>query len=179
MVALVRSVRGAPSVDCVPGQLRPLLSLTALALVLAGCGTADVRKIAGDGASGAGATTARVLRLTDGDTFRALVDGRSQPVRIIGIDTPERGDEPCASLATASLGRRIMGRRVRLVWDAERRDRYDRLLAYVEAGGRDVGLALLREGLAEPLRVPPNTARARAYRRASEAAGGPRRSCGG
>jgi len=50
----------------------------------------------------------------------------------------------------------VAGRRVRLVLDAEERDRYGRLLAYVYAGARFVNAELLRDGYAQPLTVPPN-----------------------
>ena len=44
---------------------------------------------------------------------------------------------------------------MRLELDAEERDRYGRLLAYVYAGDVLVNAELLREGYAEPLAVPP------------------------
>ncbi len=50
----------------------------------------------------------------------------------------------------------MAGREVRLVLDAEERDRYGRLLAYVYAGDVFVNARLLREGYAEPIVVRPN-----------------------
>ena len=52
--------------------------------------------------------------------------------------------------------RLVGGREVRLETDAEERDRYGRLLAYVYAGDVLVNAALVREGYAQPLTVPPN-----------------------
>jgi micrococcal nuclease len=47
---------------------------------------------------------------------------------------------------------------VRLRFDVERRDRYGRLLAYVYRAddGTFVNAALVRDGYARPLTVPPN-----------------------
>ena len=52
----------------------------------------------------------------------------------------------------------MAGRRVRLVLDAEPRDRYGRLLAYVYRGrdGLFVNAALVRHGYARPLTIPPD-----------------------
>jgi micrococcal nuclease len=95
--------------------------------------------------------------VTDGDTIRVrYVSGSVGPVRYIGMDTPERGD--CFhERATAANRRLVGGRRVRLVQDVDRRDRYGRLLAYVyTADGLFVNEELVREGYATQLTVPPN-----------------------
>ena len=61
----------------------------------------------------------------------------------------------------------MAGERVRLVLDAEHRDRYGRLLAYVyrERDGLFVNAALVRGGYAVPLTIPPNVAHAGEFRR--------------
>jgi micrococcal nuclease len=116
-----------------------------------------------DGAAPAGQSAGRVVRVVDGDTARVRFDGRVEPVRYIGIDTPESGrpDAPAecyARRAERENARLVSGRRVRLVFDVERRDRFGRLLAYVyRAGdGRFVNAALLRAGYARTLRIEPN-----------------------
>ena len=98
------------------------------------------------------------MRVADGDTVRVRIDGgREERVRYIGIDTPEVTSDECfAAEATAYNERLVAGRRVRLELDAEERDRYGRLLAYVYAGDRFVNAELLRNGYAQPLTVPPN-----------------------
>jgi micrococcal nuclease len=75
---------------------------------------------------------ASVVRIVDGDTLRALVDGVEEPVRLFGVDTPERGD-PCFAEAADVLRLQVALHRgeVLLVPDARNRDRYDRLLRYV------------------------------------------------
>jgi micrococcal nuclease len=83
--------------------------------------------------SAASATLAqRVTRIVDGDTIH--VDGIG-PVRLIGIDTPEtvHPDLPVQAFgieASAFTQRLAEGRVVRLEYDWQRRDRYNRTLAY-------------------------------------------------
>jgi micrococcal nuclease len=89
--------------------------------------------------------------------------GRSEPVRYIGVDTPEsrKPDTPVqcfARRAAAENARIVRGERVRLVFDVERRDRFGRLLAYVYRArdGVFVNAALVRGGFARTLTIPPN-----------------------
>ncbi|MBI2993873.1 MAG: thermonuclease family protein [Gammaproteobacteria bacterium] len=103
---------------------------------------------------------ARIVAVIDGDTV-ILVD--STHVRLIGIDTPELGhggapSEPGALEARAFMSS-LLGpeQTVRLVPDAEARDRYGRVLAHLLLDdGTLVQSRLLEEGLATPLIVPPN-----------------------
>ncbi|MEA2288314.1 MAG: micrococcal nuclease [Solirubrobacteraceae bacterium] len=92
----------------------------------------------------------RVTRVVDGDTIHVSVDGRDETVRLIGIDTPEVGE--CGfRAASRALGELAAGRRVELVADGsqDERDRYGRLLAYVDRGDLDLGETMLRRGWAE------------------------------
>jgi micrococcal nuclease len=104
----------------------------------------------------------QVLKVVDGDTIRVrFVSGAVGPVRYIGIDTPETepraGRPTCfAQEAKRENERLVGGRRVRLGFDADRKDRYDRLLAYVYAGDTMVNEALVAGGFARPLVVEPN-----------------------
>lgn len=87
----------------------------------------------------------RVIEVVDGDTIK--IEG-GQNVRLIGIDTPERGQ--CgyteAAIALASL---IGDRRVQLVAGAKSdKDRYGRWLRYVEVDGTDLNLEMIRSGRA-------------------------------
>jgi len=94
------------------------------------------------GPSRARRATHLVTRVVDGDTIEL---GNGETVRIVGIDTPERGE--CGfERATANTERLVLGRHVRLTVSDEDRDRYGRLLRYVDIGGRDVGLRLIRNG---------------------------------
>jgi micrococcal nuclease len=110
---------------------------------------------------------AQLVRIVDGDTIRVLVDGVEEPVRYIGIDTPEPNatsvatPEPFAQAATDANARLLAaGGSLRLERDVSDRDRYGRLLrhAWVEDDGRWtlVGLALLAEGFAQVTTYPPD-----------------------
>jgi micrococcal nuclease len=108
-------------------------------------------------------TTARVVRAVDGDTIVVDVDGRRERVRYIGVDTPESVKPGARVQCFGNFASRfnhmlVDGRRVRLVTDAEERDRYGRLLAYVYRAddGMFVNAELVRDGYARPLTIKPN-----------------------
>ena len=110
---------------------------------------------------------AQVLRVVDGDTIRVRLDGRTERVRYIGVDTPESVKpgtpvECFAKRAAAANAALVAGREVRLVADVEHRDRYGRLLAYVyrEPDGAFVNAQLVRDGYARTLTIAPNVAHA-------------------
>jgi endonuclease YncB( thermonuclease family) len=102
-------------------------------------------QVASSAPADASATTARVVRWVDGDT----VETTQGTVRLIGIDTPERG--ACGSAAATRQAQAIApaGSRVSLGNPASviDRDKYGRKLRYVGTPtGRDVGLAQIRDG---------------------------------
>jgi micrococcal nuclease len=104
---------------------------------------------------------APVTRVVDGDTIEVRLGGAIEDVRLIGIDTPEtvKPGTPvqCFGPRASRFAKRLLaGRRVRLVFGAERRDVYGRLLAYVYLGRRFVNPVLVRRGLARALTIPPN-----------------------
>ena len=129
-----------------------------------------------DAADDTPATSATLMSVTDGDTIVVKLDGKRERVRLIGIDTPEtanspRGPQPFADEATKAL-ERLLGRgRVELRFDAEERDHYGRLLAYVYAAdGKFVNEALVRDGWARAIRVPPNVRHAKHFESLARAA---------
>lgn len=92
-----------------------------------------------------------VVRVIDGDT--AVLDG-GEEVRLLGIDTPERG-EPFADSATVYLSRLILRKQVRLQQEFRKRDNYGRLLAYVYVDDTLLAnLTLVSEGLARVYLFP-------------------------
>ena len=141
-----------------------ILVLSILVLSVGGSAAAEPAVVRSDGRE------IGVADVVDGDTIR--VDGGAL-VRLIGIDTPEVSgpyrDEECfgreASRRTTALIPR--GTKVRLVFDVEHRDRYDRLLAYVYrvSDGLFVNASLVRDGYAGTLTVPPNVRYAERFRR--------------
>ena len=92
----------------------------------------------------------KVVRVIDGDTF---VIETGERVRLIGIDTPETvhpskpvefyGKE--ASNFTKQL---IEGKRLRLEYDQQRKDRYGRVLAYAFLDSTFINAKLIQEGYA-------------------------------
>lgn len=104
---------------------------------------------------------AYVLRAVDGDTIEVRLDDHREDVRYIGVDTPEtvKPDTPvqCFGPQASRFNHALVEhRRVRLVFDEERRDVYGRLLAYVYLDGGFVNAELIRDGLARTLTIPPN-----------------------
>jgi micrococcal nuclease len=109
-----------------------------------------------------------VLKVSDGDTIHVLYRGADERVRLIGVDTPEvpwyGGEEECFGVeAGLYTRRRLTGRTVRLEFDVDRRDRYDRLLAFVYVGDELFNLTLVRQGYATAYSVRPDTKRAAVF----------------
>jgi micrococcal nuclease len=143
-----------------------------LAMLLgAACGTiADRRAAQATPSAPVRPGLAVITKVVDGDTVHVRLSGqrKDEKVRLIGINTPEThgpgGLRQCygheAAVRTAAL--LPVGTEVRLVRDAEARDRYGRLLAYVYRSSDDlfVNLVLAREGYAATLTMPPNVAHA-------------------
>ena len=150
------------------------LALLALLVAVLVTGGEDPERSSGIDPEG-DEVTATVTRVVDGDTVEVEVDGIEDRVRYIGVDTPESvtpgqpvecyGEE--ASELNADL---VAGEDVRLVFDAERRDRYGRLLAYVYAGEVFVNAELVRRGFASTLTIPPNDSHAESFERLAERA---------
>jgi micrococcal nuclease len=104
---------------------------------------------------------AHVTRVVDGDTVEIDIDGRTDRLRYIGVDTPEtvKPGTPveCFGPEAHDFNEDLVdGKTVRLEFDAERRDVYDRLLAYVYVGDTFVNEELVRRGYATTLTIPPN-----------------------
>ena len=143
----------------------PLVTLIALTAALSGCsGGADDRGSVGSD------QLVRVQRVVDGDTIVVRTANGTDRVRYIGVDTPEsvKPNTPvqCWGKKASALNRSMVeGRRVKLKYDRERRDRYGRLLAYVSRDdGLDVNAALISAGAARTLEISPNTSRATRFR---------------
>ncbi len=125
----------------------------------------------------AGLHAARVVRVVDGDTAVFSVGGRQEKTRFIGVDTPESTieHEPYGEEASAYTKRVLKpGRLVYLEHDAELRDRYGRLLAYVwlaaptnrsdaSLRSKQFNAKLLLDGYAQQMTIQPNSRYADSY----------------
>ena len=104
-----------------------------------------------------------VLSITDGDTFRITGSPKGQVIRLIGVDAPESrntGRKLVAAFgkeASDYLKKLLDGRKVRLEYDVDRKDRYGRTLAYVYLeDGTFVNAEMVKNGYANVMTVPPN-----------------------
>lgn len=81
----------------------------------------------------------RVLRVSDGDTFNILVDGREQRIRMASIDAPETGKrdgrrgQPYAKASRDVLAALIAGKTLTLI--CHEQDRYSRHICDVPLDG--------------------------------------------
>lgn len=99
-----------------------------------------------------------VIRVIDGDT---IVMEKLGKVRYIGINTPEikhddQPGQPYGIEAQAANRKLVLGKKVKLLYDIQRRDKYGRLLAYVYVGKIFVNAWLVEMGYAQVMTVPPN-----------------------
>jgi len=113
-----------------------------------------------------------VKRVVDGDTIK-LENG--ERVRYIGVDTPETkhpykkvqyfGKE--ASVFNTKL---VEGKKIRLEYDVEKRDKYGRLLAYVYIDDIFVNAELVKQGYARVMTIRPNTRYAEYFKKLQDQA---------
>lgn len=97
----------------------------------------------------------RVVEVIDGDT---VVLDSGETVRLIGINTPERG-QPLYEEARDALVALVLNQPVRLEDDVDTYDQYGRRLAYLFLpDGTFVNLEMVRQGFAQVYTVPPNVA---------------------
>ena len=166
-----------PQVRAVPGVLsllpmrRSSVSLAVLAISVAIIGCEQLTATTTPSGS---QPQVRVTRVVDGDTIAVRLDGRTEKVRYIGMDTPEtvKPNSPveCFGKEASAHAAELLpdGTPVRLVLDVEERDRYDRVLAYVYRAddGLFVNLAMATDGYAGVLTYPPNVAHTDQFRAA-------------
>lgn len=130
-----------------------------------------------------------VTRVVDGDTIVVRFEsGKSEHVRLIGIDTPESKPNKRAGLQAKRSGRdestiialgkeawrntellAPVGTQVELEYDVQPRDKYKRLLAYAYLpDGRMLNEEILRAGYGSLLTIAPDVRYTERFRRAYE-----------
>lgn len=114
----------------------------------------------------------KVIKVIDGDTFK--LENREN-VRLIGIDCPESRVNAKAKKdskgtaqdlktitkmgkeATKFVKELVEGKYVKIQFDVERKDRYERLLAYMYLqDGSFLNASIVKSGYASPMTIPPN-----------------------
>lgn len=97
-----------------------------------------------------------VSKVTDGDTINVVIDGKTEKLRLLGIDTPETKDprkpvQCFGRAATEKMTSLVLGAYVSLENDSSQpdRDKYRRLLRYVYLeDGTNVNATMVRDGFA-------------------------------
>ena len=101
-----------------------------------------------------------VVSVVDGDTIAVRLDGKTQRVRLILVDTPEVfGGTDCFGPEASAFTKRTLtaGTKVSLEKDVSETDRYGRLLRYVYLpDGRMFNEILVSEGYAQVATFPPD-----------------------
>jgi micrococcal nuclease len=113
-----------------------------------------------------------VQRVVDGDTLKLA---NKERVRLIGVDTPESQENLKLykdvertgrdKKTLLDLGRKskeytkglVQGKKIRLEYDVQKKDRYGRTLAYVYLeDGTFLNAHLVKQGYAQTMSIPPN-----------------------
>ena len=97
-----------------------------------------------------------VASVVDGDTAKLIINGKTETLRIIGLDTPETKDprKPVQCFgreATAKAKDLLEGKKVRIESDSTQgeRDKYERLLLYIILpDGRNFSKVMIEDGYA-------------------------------
>ena len=119
------------------------------------------------------ADTARSEKIYDGDTIGAVVDGRFEKIRLLGIDAPEMDQRPWGKKSRECLRALISaaGSKVFLEYDIDRRDKYGRILAYAwTQDGKMLNEEMMEKGCAVLFTFPPNVKYAARLRAAQKKA---------
>lgn len=103
----------------------------------------------------------KVVRVVDGDTIDVEINGKTEPVRYIGIDTPETVDPrkpvQCFGVEASKKNKELVeGKMIRLEKDITDRDKYNRLLRYVWLGDTLINQSLVEQGYAKSYSYPPD-----------------------
>ncbi|QHE51919.1 thermonuclease family protein [Pontibacillus sp. HMF3514] len=105
---------------------------------------------------------AKVEKVVDGDTISVQMDGSEETVRMLLIDTPEtkhpdKPVQPYGPEASQFAKEKLSGKQIKLEIGTTKRDKYDRILAYVYVNGEMYNKLVVQNGLARVAYVyPPN-----------------------
>ncbi len=108
----------------------------------------------------------QVSKVIDGDTI-TLDNG--EKVRLIGIDTPERG-QCYYKEAKLRLTELVLNKKVELEKDITNRDKYKRLLRYIYIDNSSINKILVEEGYAKSYYYPPDIKNYQIFRQSEKLA---------
>ena len=143
-------------------QMRGVIASFALLIGLASCsGSSQLLPPLQGGQADLG----KIAQVIDGDTVDIDINGRTERVRLIGVNTPEtkhptKPIECFGPEASAYLTQLLpKGTSVRIERDVEARDRFGRMLLYLYLGSNDlfINLDLVARGYGTPMSIEPNT----------------------
>jgi len=100
-----------------------------------------------------------IERVVDGDSVEANIRGKREQIRFIGIDAPELAQKPWGKCAKKFLEGLVSasGWQARIEYDVEKRDKHDRILAYLwSRDNKLINDEMLRNGYAVLFTFPPN-----------------------
>ncbi|CAM4286203.1 micrococcal nuclease [Paenibacillus endophyticus] len=119
----------------------------------------------------------QVTDFIDGDTFKIQAGSEETTIRLLYVDTPEThtpNNEPEAfGLEASAFTKDLLSesQEIKLTFDKEQKDRFERTLAVVELkDGRILNELLLESGLAKVLIVEPNVKMENAYKQLEQQA---------
>lgn len=105
-----------------------------------------------------------VYKVIDGDTFYCYDENRNEvKIRLIGIDTPETRNRFKKKKgyygieAKNYLTELILNKTVKLEFDLDKYDQYNRVLAYVYLDGKFINAELVKNGFARIMTIQPNS----------------------
>lgn len=165
--------------ECSPGNHRQALLVAMLAPLLWSCASSSAGNAARTTVSIAPETSTastansnapadeerfwRIGDVVDGDTLYVVGALGELKVRVIGINTPEKG-ECFSGEASEALAQLVKDEDLVLVTDRSDVDQYGRALRYVETvDGLDIGAQMIATGFAIARRYPPDDSRAVSY----------------
>jgi len=110
-----------------------------------------------------GYINASVTKVTDGDTFHIKYDNQDYKVRMLDIDTPESvksglDPQPYAAKASDLTKETLTGKKIKLIFEKDTTDQFDRLLAHVILeDGTYYNALMVENGYAIAVFYSPNT----------------------
>jgi micrococcal nuclease len=100
---------------------------------------------------------ATLVRVVDGDTVLVRIDGKEQSVRLIGVDAPEvkgpYAELECYGNESKDYLSELLPTEDQVILEYDdsqgRYDKYDRILAYIFLGEKNIGEYMIQNGYAQ------------------------------